>query len=167
MQRSPLIEVRVLDERLRTWGLPAYQTADAAAVDIHACVDAPVLIEPQQPAVLVPSGFAVHIGDPGLAALILPRSGLGHTAGLVLGNGIGLIDADYLGQIFVSVWNRSAAGSAPVRIAPGDRFAQLVFVPVVRPAFTVVENFSRTTARGTGGFGSTGNALPPPKGSAP
>jgi dUTP pyrophosphatase len=162
-QRAPLIEVRILDERLRTWGLPDYQSADAAAVDIHACIDAPLAVAPQQPAVLVPSGFAVHIGDPCIAALVLPRSGLGHKAGLVLGNGTGLIDADYLGQIFVSVWNRSAPGGEPVRIEPGDRIAQLVFVPIVRPGFTIVEAFSRTTARGAGGFGSTGNGLPPPK----
>jgi dUTP pyrophosphatase len=160
---TPPVEVRILDERLRVWGLPDFQSADAAGVDLHACIDAPLSVAPQTPAVLVPCGFALHLGDPRIAALILPRSGLGHRAGLVLGNGTGVIDADYLGQIFVSVWNRSAPGTEPLRIAPGDRIAQMVFVPVVRPAFAIVEAFSRETVRGTGGFGSTGNGLPPTK----
>jgi dUTP pyrophosphatase len=153
---SPLVELRVLDERLRTWGLPRYQSADAAAVDLHACVDEVLALAPQSPAVLVSAGIAVHIGDPQLAAMILPRSGLGHKAGLVLGNLVGLIDADYLGPISISVWNRNPPGTEPIRIAPGDRIAQLVFVPIVRPAFRVVDEFSRTTERGAGGFGSTG-----------
>jgi dUTP pyrophosphatase len=156
MTALPFVEVRVLDERVRAWGLPRYQSADAAAVDLHACVDDVLALAPQSPAVLVSAGIAVHIGDPHLAAMILPRSGLGHKAGLVLGNLVGLIDADYLGPISISVWNRNAPGTEPIRIAPGDRIAQLVFVPIVRPAFRVVDEFSRTTERGTGGFGSTG-----------
>ncbi len=163
MNGTLLVEVRILDERLRTWGLPAYQSADAAAVDLHACIEEPLELEPQAPAVLVPSGIAIHIGDPGVAALIVPRSGLGHRHGLVLGNGTGVIDADYLGPVLVSVWNRNPPGADAVRIAPGDRIAQLLFVPVLRAAFELVETFSRTTARGDGGFGSTGNGLPPTK----
>ncbi len=156
----------MLDERLRSWGLPRYQTQDAAAVDLHACVDDVLLIHAQTPAVLVPAGIAVHIGDANVAAMILPRSGLGHKSGLVLGNSVGLIDADYLGPVMISVWNRNAPGTEPIRIAPGDRIAQLVFVPIVRPAFAVVEAFSRTTGRGSGGFGSTGNGPPPTKASS-
>jgi dUTP pyrophosphatase len=158
MEAFGSVEVRVLDERLHAWGLPRYQSADAAAVDLYACLDEELLLAPSAPAMLVPAGIAVHIGDPNVAALILPRSGLGHTRGLVLGNLVGLIDADYLGPILISVWNRNAAGTEPIRIAPGDRIAQLVFVPIVRPAFRVVAAFSRTTERGEGGFGSTGNA---------
>jgi dUTP pyrophosphatase len=159
MTALPFVEVRVLDERVRAWGLPRYQSADAAAVDLHACVDDVLALAPQSPAVLVSAGIAVHIGDPHLAAMILPRSGLGHKAGLVLGNLVGLIDADYLGPISISVWNRNAPGTEPIRIAPGDRIAQLVFVPIVRPAFRVVDEFSRTTERGAGGFGSTGKGI--------
>jgi len=159
MTALPFVEVRVLDERVRAWGLPRYQSADAAAVDLHACIDDVLALAPQSPAVLVSAGIAVHIGDPHLAAMILPRSGLGHKAGLVLGNLVGLIDADYLGPISISVWNRNAPGTEPIRIAPGDRIAQLVFVPIVRPAFRVVDEFSRTTERGAGGFGSTGKGL--------
>ena len=158
MTPSPLVEVRVLDERLHAWGLPTYQSADAAAIDLHACIDAPMLIEPQAPAVLVPSGIAVHLGDPNLAAIVLPRSGLGHREGLVLGNSVGLIDADYLGPVMISVWNRNPAGAPPIAIEPGQRIAQLMFVPVVRPSFRVVGEFSRTTERGAAGFGSTGTA---------
>ena len=157
MPELPFVEVRVLDERLRTWGLPRYQSADAAAVDLHACVDHTLLIAPESPAVLVSAGIAVHIGDPNVAAMILPRSGLGHKAGLVLGNSVGLIDADYLGPVSISVWNRNPHGTDPIRIEPGDRIAQLVFVPILRPAFRVVDAFSRATARGDGGFGSTGS----------
>jgi dUTP pyrophosphatase len=160
----PFVEVRVLDERLRTWGLPSYQSADAAAVDLHACTDHVLLIAPESPAVLVPAGIAIHIGDPGVAAMILPRSGLGHTAGLVLGNSVGLLDADYLGPVSISVWNRNPHGTDPIRITPGDRIAQLVFVPILRPSFRVVEAFSRTTERGESGFGSTGTGPPPERG---
>lgn len=149
------VELRVLDARLHEWGLPTYQSAHAAAIDLHACLDAPLRIASGSPAVLVPAGFAVHIDDPGVAALILPRSGLGHRKGLVLGNTAGLIDPDYMGPIMVSVWNRNAAGEAIV-LQPGERFAQMMFVPVIRPALQLVASFSAISTRGTGGFGSTG-----------
>ncbi len=150
------IEVRILDERVRAWGLPDYQSAMAAGIDLVACLDEPLVLPPAAPAQLVPTGLAVHIGDPGLVGLIVPRSGLGHRAGLVLGNAVGVLDADYTGPLLISAWNRSAAGSPPIVVQPGDRIAQLLFVPIVRPTFAVVTEFSRTTARGAGGFGSTG-----------
>jgi dUTP pyrophosphatase len=153
---QPTIELKVLDPRLEAWGLPAYQSDMAAAIDLRAAIDAPLSIEAGSPAVLIPSGFALFIRDPFVAAMILPRSGLGHKTGLVLGNSTGLIDADYLGQILVSVWNRNAADTPPILIRPGDRIAQMVFVPVVRPRFQVVTDFTAGTARGAGGFGSTG-----------
>jgi dUTP pyrophosphatase len=150
------MEMKVLDPRLRDWGLPRYQSAMAAAVDLHACLDAPLELAPGAPPVLVSAGFALHMGDAGLAALVLPRSGMGHR-GLVLGNLVGLIDPDYTGPIMVSAWNRNAPGSTPLLLSPGERFAQMVFVPVLRPDFAVVEDFSRASARGAGGFGSTGS----------
>jgi dUTP pyrophosphatase len=152
----PSIELKILDARLRDWGLPRYQTAMAAAIDLLACLDAPVEIAAGSPPVLISSGIAVHIGDPGLAALVLPRSGMGHKQGLVLGNLVGLIDADYTGPIMVSAWNRNAPGTPPIRLSPGDRFAQLVFVPILRPDFAVVDEFTAPSERGAGGFGSTG-----------
>ncbi len=148
----PDVEVKLLDPRLREWGLPRYQSDAAAAIDLHACLDAPVTINPGDAPALISAGFAVHIADPHVAALILPRSGLGHR-GLVLGNLVGLIDPDYTGPIMVSAWNR---GAAPMVLNPGDRFAQMMFVPVVRPALREVDGFSKVTARGAGGFGSTG-----------
>lgn len=151
----PRIEVRVLDARLHAWGLPDYQSELAAALDLMACIDAPLAVAPQAPAQLVPTGLAVHMDRDDLCALVLPRSGLGHKRGLVLGNGTGLIDADYMAQIYVSVWNRNPAGEALV-ISPGERIAQMLFVPVVRPRLQVVEAFSRRSGRGGGGFGSTG-----------
>lgn len=150
------MEVKIIDARLNDWGLPRYQTAGAAGIDLFACLVAPLAVEAGQPALLVPSGIALSFGDFGLAGLVLPRSGLGHKKGLVLGNGTGLIDPDYEGQILISVWNRNAPGSAPIVIQPGERIAQMIFVPVLRPEFTVVEEFSRSTERGAGGFGSTG-----------
>ena len=147
--------MRVLDARLHEWGLPAYQSDHAAAIDLHACLDAPLEIAPGRPAVLIPAGFALHIADPGVAALILPRSGLGHNKGLVLGNTAGLIDPDYTGPILVSAWNRNAAG-APIVVQPGERFAQMMFVPVIRPTLHNVKSFSAASARGAKGFGSTG-----------
>jgi dUTP pyrophosphatase len=155
-QARPAIELTILDQRLRQWGLPAYQSDMAAAVDLHACIDAAVSILPAAPPLLISSGIAIHIANPNLAALILPRSGLGHRDGLVLGNLLGLIDADYTGPVMVSAWNRNAPGTPPLVIEPGQRFAQMMFVPVVRPAFTVVEAFTAASARGSGGFGSTG-----------
>jgi dUTP pyrophosphatase len=156
MDAGPAVEVRILDDRLRAWGLPRCQSDLAAAIDLFACVDAPLVLAAQSPAELVPSGMAVFIGDPRIAAIIVPRSGLGHRSGLVIGNLVGVVDADYTGPVMISVWNRSAAGSEPVVIQPGDRIAQMLFVPVLRPRFTVVEQFSRRTGRGEAGFGSTG-----------
>ena len=157
---GPSVELKILDDRLHAWGLPRYQSEMAAAIDLHACLDVPLEVLPGTAAVLVPSGIAVHMADPGLAALVLPRSGLGHRKGLVLGNLVGLIDADYTGPVMVSVWNRNAPGSEPIVLQPGERFAQMVFVPVVRPRFEVVEAFSTVSARGAGGFGSTGSHTP-------
>lgn len=150
------VEIKVLDARLRDWGLPRYQSGHAAAIDLHACLDAPLALPPGAPPALISAGFALLMGDPSMAALVLPRSGLGHKRGLVLGNLVGLIDPDYTGPILVSAWNRSAPGTEPVVLIPGERFAQLLFVPILRPRLQVVEAFSAVTARGAGGFGSTG-----------
>lgn len=153
---APQVEVRVIDPRLHQWGLPRYQSEQAAALDLRACLDNPLILHPQAPAQLIPSGIAVYIGHDHVAAMVLPRSGLGHKQGLVLGNSVGLIDADYTAEVLISAWNRSAPGSQPIVITPGERIAQLLFVPVVRPALTLVESFSAETVRGSGGFGSTG-----------
>jgi len=150
------MQIKVLDPRVSDWGLPRFQTAGAAGVDLFACVDGVLLVQAQEAAVLVRSGIAISFGDLSVAGLVLPRSGLGHRKGLVLGNTIGLIDPDYSGEILISVWNRSPLGSAPIEIRAGERIGQLVFVPVVRPSFEVVEDFSDQTTRGAGGFGSTG-----------
>ena len=144
------IDVRILDARLRDQ-LPAYATAGSAGLDLRACIEAPVELTPGQTE-LIPSGLAIHLDDSELAAVVLPRSGLGHKHGIVLGNLVGLIDSDYQGQIFVSVWNR---GSSPFTLKPMERIAQLVVVPVVQVGFNVVEQFAES-ARGAGGFGSTG-----------
>lgn len=146
------VDVRILDARLeREWGLPDYATDGAAGVDLRACLEEDTELAPGQ-TLLIPTGLAIHIGDPGVAATILPRSGLGHKHGIVLGNLVGLIDSDYQGQVFVSCWNRSDRGYT---IEPGDRIAQLVFVPVVRPILRVVDEFE-TSERGAGGFGHSG-----------
>jgi dUTP pyrophosphatase len=146
------IRLRILDSRLgRDFPLPEYATAGSAGVDLRACIDEPLKVVPGQ-TVLVPTGMAVHIADPKLAAVILPRSGLGHKHGIVLGNLVGLIDSDYQGQLMVSCWNR---GSEAFEIEPGLRLAQMVFVPVVQVEFEVVEEFSESS-RGAGGFGHTG-----------
>jgi len=157
---EPVVEVRILDERVRQWGVPRYQSDMAAAIDLFACIDAQLVLLPQTAAQLIPSGIALHIGDPQIAGLIVPRSGLGHGKGLVMGNLVGLLDADYTGPLMISAWNRSAVGSDPIVINPGDRIAQLIFVPIVRPLFRVVSEFSKETERGAGGFGSTGHAMP-------
>ena len=149
------IELKILDPRLLEWGMPAYQSALAAAIDLHACIDAPLAIAPGAAPALISAGIAVHMGHERLAALVLPRSGLGHRKGLVLGNLVGLIDADYTGPILVSAWNRNAGGD-PIVLQPGERFAQMMFVPVIRPSFRLVDDFSAGSARGAGGFGSTG-----------
>ncbi|TNJ44818.1 dUTP diphosphatase [Phaeobacter sp. B1627] len=151
------VELKIIDPRIREWGLPTYQTTGAAAVDLYACIDAELALEPQAAAVLIPSGLALHMQDMQCAALVLPRSGLGHKKGLVMGNGVGLIDADYTGQVFISAWNRNPADNAPIVIQPGERIAQLMFVPILRPVLEVVEDFSQQTDRGAGGFGSTGS----------
>lgn len=144
------IDFRLLDPRLADQ-LPAYATPGSAGLDLRACVDAPVTLAPGQ-TVLIPTGLAIHIGDPGLAAMILPRSGLGHKHGIVLGNLVGLIDSDYQGPLMVSAWNR---GTDAFTIAPLERIAQLVIVPVVQARFRQVDDFVASD-RGTGGFGSTG-----------
>ncbi|SHI20945.1 dUTP diphosphatase [Ferrimonas marina] len=146
------IELKILDPRLGTeWPLPDYATPGSAGMDLRAMLDAPLTLEPGQTE-LVPTGMAIHIGDAGLAATILPRSGLGHKKGIVLGNLVGLIDSDYQGQLFVSVWNR---GNETFTMAPGERIAQLMFVPVVQAAFKLVEEFDASD-RGEGGFGHSG-----------
>lgn len=144
------IDVKILDPRLHDYP-PAYATAGSAGLDLRACVDARLEIRPGQ-AELIPSGLAIHLADPGLAAVVLPRSGLGHKHGIVLGNLVGLIDSDYQGQILVSVWNR---GQAVFALDPMERIAQLVIVPVLQVKFNVVQEFD-ASARGAGGFGSTG-----------
>jgi len=155
-----MVEVKILDQRVHQWGLPRYQSDMAAAVDLFASLDAPLVLEPQAPAQLVPSGISVHIGDPQLMGLIVPRSGLGHGVGLVLGNLVGVLDPDYTGPLMISVWNRSGLGTDPIVVHPGDRIAQLIFLPIVRPLFRMVTEFSKATERGSGGFGSTGHAVP-------
>jgi dUTP pyrophosphatase len=144
------IDVRILDPRLKDQ-LPAYATPGSAGLDLRACLDETLSISPGQTK-LIPSGIAIHIADPGLAALILPRSGLGHKHGIVLGNLVGLIDSDYQGQLFVSVWNR---GDQPFELKPLERIAQLIVVPVVQASFNVVDTFTESN-RGVAGFGSTG-----------
>ena len=146
------IDVKILDSRLND-NPPHYATPGSAGLDLRACVDAPLELLPGQ-TILVPTGMAIHLADPGLAAMILPRSGLGHKHGIVLGNLVGLIDSDYQGQLMVSVWNR---GSAAFTISPLERIAQLVIVPVLQVAFNVVDEFG-CSDRGEGGFGSTGHA---------
>lgn len=144
------MDVRILDARLRD-SLPAYATAGSAGLDLRACIDAPLTLQPGETQ-LVPTGMAIHLADPGYCALILPRSGLGHKHGIVLGNLVGLIDSDYQGQLMVSCWNR---GHTTFTIEPMERIAQLVLVPVVQARFNVVASFDQS-ARGDGGFGSTG-----------
>ncbi len=149
-------EMKVLDARLHEWGLPAYGSELAAGIDLRACIDAPVAVAPPAPAVMVSSGVAILIRRPDVAAFIVPRSGLGARSGIILGQSIGTIDPDYSGPWIIPVINRNAPGTPPVTINPGDRIAQAVFVPILRPRFKVVDDFSATTARGAGGFGSTG-----------
>jgi dUTP pyrophosphatase len=144
------IDIKILDPRMHDQ-LPAYATGGSAGLDLRACIDAPLTLEPGATA-LVPTGLAIHLADPGYAAMILPRSGLGHKNGIVLGNLVGLIDSDYQGQLMVSTWNRS---QATFTLQPMDRLAQLVVVPVLQIGFNVVEEFE-STERGAGGFGSTG-----------
>lgn len=144
------VDLKILDARLRE-NMPAYATPGSAGLDLRACIDAPITLEPGQWQ-LIPTGMAIYLKDPGYAAMILPRSGLGHKHGIVLGNLVGLIDSDYQGQLMVSVWNR---GQQSFTIEPGERIAQMVFVPVVQAEFNLVEEFDATD-RGEGGFGHSG-----------
>ncbi|HTY03553.1 MAG TPA: dUTP diphosphatase [Rhodocyclaceae bacterium] len=146
----PQVDVKILDQRLKD-SPPHYATPGSAGLDLRACIEAPIKIHPGETH-LVPTGMAIHLADPGLAAMILPRSGLGHKHGIVLGNLVGLIDSDYQGEIFVSTWNR---GKETFTLNPLDRLAQLVVVPVLQVAFNVVDEFD-ASHRGAGGFGSTG-----------
>ena len=148
--KKKILDIRILDERIRAQP-PAYATAGSAGLDLRACVDEPLTLRPGDSA-LIPSGLAIHLDDPGLAAIVIPRSGLGHKHGIVLGNLVGLIDSDYQGQVFVSCWNR---GRDTFVVNPLERIAQLVVVPVVQVELHVVESFDESS-RGAGGFGSTG-----------
>jgi dUTP pyrophosphatase len=151
MQHS--VKLRILDPRVgRDFPLPQHATPGSAGMDLRACIDAPLVLSPAATE-LIPTGISIYIADPEIAAVLLPRSGLGHKNGIVLGNLVGLIDSDYQGPLMISVWNR---GTAAFTINPGDRIAQMVFVPVVQVGFEVVEDFS-TTSRGAGGFGSSGH----------
>ena len=148
------IQLKILDSRLgNEFPLPHYATDGAAGMDMRACLDAPLVIAPGETR-LIPTGLAIHIQEPGLAAMLLPRSGLGHKHGIVLGNLVGLIDSDYQGQVFISCWNR---GSTPYEVTPGERIAQMVFVPVEQVRFQVVDEFADSD-RGDGGFGHSGTA---------
>ncbi|MBB5400891.1 dUTP diphosphatase [Paraburkholderia sp. BR13439] len=144
------LDLKILDQRMREQ-LPAYATTGSAGLDLRACLDEPLTLKPGETA-LVPTGLAIHVGDPGYAALILPRSGLGHKHGIVLGNLVGLIDSDYQGQLMISTWNR---GETTFVLNPMERLAQLVIVPVVQARFNIVDDFEESV-RGAGGFGSTG-----------
>lgn len=155
MSDRPEVGLRLLDPRLAGWGFPRWGSASAAGLDLHACLDAALVLEPQAPPALIPAGFCVLIRDPAWCGLVFPRSGRGHREGLVLGNGTGVIDADYEGPLMVSAWNRDPTHA--LRIEPGERIAQLVFTRVARPAITILdgEGGSRS-GRGAGGFGSSG-----------
>ncbi len=144
------LDIRILDERIRA-NLPAYATGGSAGLDLRACIAEPMTLRPGESS-LIPSGIAIHLADPGLAAIVIPRSGLGHKHGIVLGNLVGLIDSDYQGQVLVSCWNR---GKEPFVVNPLERIAQLVVVPVVQVELNVVDSFEQSE-RGAGGFGSTG-----------
>jgi dUTP pyrophosphatase len=149
------VELNILDPRLSGWGFPSWGSSLAAGLDLHACIDRPLFLPPQMPAVLISAGIAFRIGDPEWCALVLPRSGLGHEKGLVLGNTVGVIDADYQGPCLISAWNRNPGGEA-IQVRPGDRIAQLVFTRIARPQFAIVSAFSAGGDRREGGFGSTG-----------
>lgn len=157
------VELQLLDPRLAGWGFPAWGSTLAAGLDLHACLDGPLVLEPQAPAVLISAGIAFRIADPEWCALVLPRSGLGHRDGLVLGNAVGVIDADYVGPCLISAWNRNPPQSgAEITVRPGDRIAQLVFTRIARPEFAIVAALAQNREagpaleRGEAGFGSTG-----------
>lgn len=147
------VELKIIDSRLKDWGFPLYGTPQSAGLDLFACIDEPVDIRPGE-WLLIPAGFSMWIKNDTYVGLIYPRSSMGHKRGLVMGNGTGVIDADYQGPIFVSLLNRGLADTQTIE--PGDRIAQMVFQRIARPAFTEVDNFTNETARGNGGFGSTG-----------
>lgn len=151
---SQTIQLKILDQRIRgEFGLPHYATEGSAGLDLRACLDSALTLKPGETQ-LVPSGIAIHINDASLAAVLLPRSGMGHKHGIVLGNLVGLIDSDYQGQVYISCWNR---GQNPFTIEPGDRIAQMVFVPVIQARFDVVDEFNESERAG-GGFGHTGQS---------
>lgn len=164
------VGVRLLDARLTGWGFPRWGSASAAGLDLHACIASRLSLAPQAPAVLIPAGIVVAIRDPDWCALVLPRSGLGHHEGLVMGNGTGVVDADYEGQILISAWNRNPAPGPAIAVDPGDRIAQLVFTRIVRPHLSITReardgsgsdsdsgpDAGSGSARGGGGFGSSG-----------
>ncbi|WP_449411652.1 dUTP diphosphatase [Methylobacterium komagatae] len=150
----PSVGIRLLDARLTGWGFPRWGSEAAAGLDLHACLNAPLDLAPDSPAALIPAGFSVLIRDPAWCGLVFPRSGRGHRDGLILGNGTGVIDADYEGPLMISAWNRSRQ---PVRIEPGERIAQLVFTRIARPVLSVLDGDAGPgSARGEGGFGSSG-----------
>lgn len=161
MSGPPRVEIALLDPRLPGWGFPRYGSEEAAGLDLHACLDAPLRLGPGRPPELISCGFAMRIGEPGWCGLVAPRSGSGHR-GLVLGNLVGIVDPDFDGPITVSAWNRNAAGAGPegdaITIAPGDRIAQLVLVRAARPLIEIVPGLTARSGRGRGGFGSTGMA---------
>ena len=151
------IEIKILDQRIHEWGMPSYKTELSAGIDLYACCDKPITIYPNGKAILVPTGLSVHMDTTEFFAAIVPRSGTGHKQGIIMGNTIGVIDADYQGQMFLSLWVRpNGTTIEPIFVNPGDRLAQLIFLPVVRPSFKVVDEFSTSTVRGAGGFGHTG-----------
>ena len=145
------VEIKILNDDIRAFGLPVYETDGSAAMDLRACIEKPITILNGE-TILIPTGIAIHMKDQNVAATILPRSGLGHKHGIVLGNSVGLIDSDYQGEVFISCWNRS---SEAFYMKPGDRIAQLMFIPVVKAHFKMVDQF-QSSDRGEGGFGSTG-----------
>lgn len=157
IDKNHQIEIKILDKRLREWGVPKYHTPQSAGVDLRACIEREITLLPHSEAVLIPTGFALNMDSNNICAMIVSRSGLGHKNGLIVGQGVGTIDADYLAELFVSICLRGKRGSQPFTIKPGDRIAQLVFLPIVRPTFRDVQEFSNQSERGEGGFGSTGN----------
>jgi dUTP pyrophosphatase len=155
MTGAPLrIELKILDPRLSGWGFPLRGSKLAAGIDLHACIPGPLVLKPQTPPQLISAGFALSIGSPEWCAFVLPRSGLGHKKGLVLGNAIGIIDADYEGPCLISAWNRNR--DEAIAIEPGDRIAQLLVIRIAQPRFVIVSEFSGTAGRQQAGFGSTG-----------
>lgn len=150
------VSFKILDDRIHEWGLPSYGTPESAGVDLRACLPHPLDLRAGCPAALVPTGLAVSMPHDGMCAFITSRSGLGHKQGLVVGQGVGTIDADYAAELFVSLWLRPDGTNRTYRVEPGERIAQLVFLPIVRASVAIVASFDRDTARADGGFGSTG-----------